>query len=97
MEDYNNSLSRKIPEHKSYQHLARWKTWTRTQQYNSIIISQDNRPQVDSTSRKMEDLNQVSIEHVISQDNRLQVNSTSRKMDDLNNDLSYIKSNDKKI
>jgi hypothetical protein len=31
MEDYNNSLSCKITYHKSYQHLARWNTWTRTQ------------------------------------------------------------------
>jgi hypothetical protein len=31
MEDYNNSLSHKITDHMSSQHLTRWKTWIRTQ------------------------------------------------------------------
>jgi hypothetical protein len=35
MEDYNNLLSHKITDHKSYQHLTWWKTWTRTQ-HNSL-------------------------------------------------------------
>jgi hypothetical protein len=56
-----------------------------------LIISQDNRSQVSSTSHDFEDFNQDSTDLVISQDNKLQVSSTSRKMHDLNNDSSKIK------
>jgi hypothetical protein len=40
MEDYNNSLSRKITDHKSSQHLTRWKTWTMIHLKSRVMTQQ---------------------------------------------------------
>jgi hypothetical protein len=60
------------------------------QSYAYLVISQDNRPQVGSTSHKMKDLKKDTTQLVISQDNKPQVISTSHKMEDLN--MTHLKS-----
>jgi hypothetical protein len=86
----HSSLSRKITDPKSSQHLTRWKTSTKTQ-HNSLSHKITDHKTAQHLTRW-----RTTTKLVISIDNGPQVSSTSHKMDDLNNDSSYIKSNDSK-
>jgi hypothetical protein len=87
----HSSLSHKITDHKSAQHLARWRTWTKTQ-HNSLAQKIIDHKIAQHLTRC-----RTATKLVVSQDNRPQVSSTSCKMEDLNNDSSYIKSNNSTI